>query len=309
MVRRITSIGTAVVVFAATAMIASAAPATAQSQDRAPTMTLGAPAPMPEGFVALCQRDPAACPATGAIPDAATLRLAANRRYWLALFGPPTPAPAASAEGVDTTSAADSPPSSGPSAYAAPAADAGGAISAADIATPALEVSGDGFADRAMSVADVAPIDPMARRKLPGLAKAPVSTSVFTLDREGWRLVNRINRGRNRAIRHVADQRLYGRDDHWTIPSDDDLRGDCEDFVLAKRADLIAAGVPAETLSIAIVETASGEAHAVLLIASDQGEFVLDSLSPWIARWDRVAYRWRERQRPGRPFDWVRIAA
>ena len=78
--------------------------------------------------------------------------------------------------------------------------------------------------------------------------------------------------------------------------------------MLAKRAALIAEGVPAEALSIAIVETRWGESHAVLLLASDRGEFILDSLSPWVTRWDRVDYDWRERQLPGRPFDWVQVA-
>ncbi|MFN7389144.1 transglutaminase-like cysteine peptidase [Brevundimonas sp.] len=68
------------------------------------------------------------------------------------------------------------------------------------------------------------------------------------------------------------------------------------------------AGVPAEALSIAIVETRWGETHAVLLLASDRGEFVLDSLSPWVSRWDRVDYRWRERQARGGAFDWVNVA-
>jgi predicted transglutaminase-like cysteine proteinase len=66
--------------------------------------------------------------------------------------------------------------------------------------------------------------------------------------------------------------------------------------------------VPAEALSIAIVETRWGETHAVLLLASDRGEFVLDSLSPWVSRWDRVDYRWRERQARGGAFDWVNVA-
>lgn len=126
----------------------------------------------------------------------------------------------------------------------------------------------------------------------------------YVLDQDGWRLANGINRRINRAIRHVDDDRLYGVADYWARPEDSG-RGDCEDFVLAKRAALIQAGVPATALSIAIVVTRWGESHAVLLLASDAGEYVLDSLNPWIARWDRVDYRWRERQRAGRPFDWV----
>ncbi len=124
--------------------------------------------------------------------------------------------------------------------------------------------------------------------------------------RQGWRTVNHINRRLNREIRHVDDLDLHGEQDRWTLPVGS--RGDCEDFVLAKRAALLDAGVPAEALSIAIVETRWGETHAVLLLASDRGEFVLDSLSPWVSRWDRVDYRWRERQARGGAFDWVNVA-
>ena len=130
---------------------------------------------------------------------------------------------------------------------------------------------------------------------------------LYTLDEDGWRLVNTINRRINRAVRHLSDDRLYGVADYWARAAEGG-RGDCEDYVLAKRAALIEAGVPAQALSIAIVQTRWGESHAVLLLASDEGEFVLDSLSPWIARWDRVDYRWRERQRRGHPFDWVMAA-
>lgn len=138
----------------------------------------------------------------------------------------------------------------------------------------------------------------------PSAAEAVASYGkTFDLDRAGWLLVNGINRRVNRAIRQIADDRLYGVADFWAVPAAG--RGDCEDFVLAKREALISAGVPSEALSIAIVTTRWGESHAVLLLASDQGEYVLDSLSPWVSRWDRVDYSWRERQRPGQPFDWV----
>jgi predicted transglutaminase-like cysteine proteinase len=130
----------------------------------------------------------------------------------------------------------------------------------------------------------------------------------FSLDRAGWRLVNGINRRVNRQIRRSADANTYGEEDYWAVPQSQSARGDCEDFVLAKRRALIDAGVPAASLSIAIVETRWGESHAVLLLASDRGEFILDSLSPWVTRWDRVDYAWRERQLPGRPFDWVQVA-
>lgn len=141
-----------------------------------------------------------------------------------------------------------------------------------------------------------------------GLAQPVATTRPFSLDRAGWRLVNGVNRRINRQIRRAVDAKTYGEEDYWTVPQGKGGRGDCEDFVLAKRRALIDLGVPAAALSIAIVQTKWGESHAVLLVAAEQGEYVLDSLTPWISRWDRVNYVWRERQRPGRPFDWVQAA-
>jgi len=176
-----------------------------------------------------------------------------------------------------------------------------GTAPAADAGTPAVEAAAKGGGDFTASATD-SPITGPVNEAAPGQA------AVFALDRAGWRLVDGVNRRLNRDIRQTSDDRLYGMEDFWNRPRGRRARGDCEDYVLAKRAALIAEGVPAAVLSIAIVETRWGESHAVLLLASDRGEFILDSLSPWLLRWDRAGYVWRERQLPGRPFDWVRVA-
>ncbi|MCG2662854.1 transglutaminase-like cysteine peptidase, partial [Brevundimonas sp.] len=129
------------------------------------------------------------------------------------------------------------------------------------------------------------------------------------LDRQTWARVNTINRSVNRQIRSASDVAVYGTEDYWQAPAQAGARGDCEDYVLAKRAALIEAGVPAAALSIAIVKTRWGESHAVLLLASTSGEYVLDNLTPWISRWDQVDYEWRERQAPGKVFEWVQVEA
>lgn len=139
--------------------------------------------------------------------------------------------------------------------------------------------------------------------------RAAEGATFLTLDRENWALLNRINRMVNRRIRQASDQAVFGQADYWQAPVGDGAYGDCEDYVLAKRKALIEAGVPEAALSIAIVETRWGESHAVLLVTGETGEVVLDSLSSWISRWDRVDYVWRERQAPGQVFEWVTIAA
>lgn len=93
-----------------------------------------------------------------------------------------------------------------------------------------------------------------------------------------------VNASVNRTIRPQAD-----RLDTWSV----NVRaGDCEDFVLTKRAQLIAAGIPRAALRIATALTAEGIGHAVLIVRTDVGDLVLDSLSPRIKPWDEAQYRW-----------------
>lgn len=294
--------------------------------DDAPGMPLGRAAPAPEGFLNLCERAPEDCPATGVVPDGRTLRAEANRRFWEAAFPGMAAARAAPPAAISIKAATHDlidPLRPLPRIYpldaplvveiadATPEVDPAQAVTAEAFAVSTVDVAAAATSDQASAAGDVIAVEG-SRAAPPSVpvdgARDENAPPLFALDREGWRLVNGVNRRMNRGIRNASDTRLHGREDHWAVPKGDQPQGDCEDYVLAKRAGLIEAGVPAEALSIAIVETAWGESHAVLLLASDQGEYVLDNLSPWISRWDRVNYRWRERQVPGRPFDWVSVA-
>jgi predicted transglutaminase-like cysteine proteinase len=127
--------------------------------------------------------------------------------------------------------------------------------------------------------------------------------------KEIWPLLISVNDRINRAMIERTDQETYGVSEYWTMPLESGLRvGDCEDYALEKRHALIAAGVPAEALSIAVVTTVRGDTHAVLLAATDHGEYVLDNLSAWIVPWTKAGYTWRERQVAGSPALWFYAA-
>lgn len=125
-----------------------------------------------------------------------------------------------------------------------------------------------------------------------------------------WREISEINRQVNREIQSVNDREFFRRRDFWSLPSARDGRryGDCEDYVLEKRKELIDLGVPAEALSIAIARTRQRQAHAVLLLTTPSGDFVLDNRSAWISRWDETSYRWERRQVAG-GHRWARVRA
>ena len=154
--------------------------------------------------------------------------------------------------------------------------------------------------------APAATLQPASTPLADGQAEAAAPLA-FTPDL--WKLITETNDRVNRAIAQRPDIQVYGVAEYWNNPLEHGLNaGDCEDFVLEKRHGLIAAGVPATALSIAVVTTPRGETHAVLLVATSRGEFVLDSLTAWVLPWDKTPYRWRERQVAGSAPRWAMAA-
>jgi predicted transglutaminase-like cysteine proteinase len=70
--------------------------------------------------------------------------------------------------------------------------------------------------------------------------------------------------------------------DRWEA---DVAAGDCEDYALTKRRKLIALGWSARALRIAVARTASVEGHAVLVVATSQGDLVLDNCTMAVRGW------------------------
>jgi predicted transglutaminase-like cysteine proteinase len=83
--------------------------------------------------------------------------------------------------------------------------------------------------------------------------------------------------------------------------------GDCEDYVLTKRARLLAMGWPSSALSIAIVQTPKGEGHAVLIAHTDAGEFVLDNLKTNMLVRAKSDYRFISMQDGSRRLGWIKL--
>ncbi|MHA6297969.1 transglutaminase-like cysteine peptidase [Devosia sp. CAU 1758] len=84
-------------------------------------------------------------------------------------------------------------------------------------------------------------------------------------------VLQQVNVHVNRAIRPRVDNA-----DIWEL---NPTEGDCEDYVLSKRSMLIRNGVSAGSLRIAYTHTRRGEPHAVLVVRTSQGDYVLDNLS------------------------------
>ena len=137
-----------------------------------------------------------------------------------------------------------------------------------------------------------------------------LASGPLVLTQDLWNEVRTVNDRINRAILKRSDRELYGVDENWTLPLEAGVNaGDCEDFVLEKRRALLEAGVPQSALSIAVVTTYRGVSHAVLLISTDRGDYVLDSLTPWILPWAKTDYHWDERQVAGSTEHWASLSA
>ena len=84
----------------------------------------------------------------------------------------------------------------------------------------------------------------------------------------------------NARVRFVDDRVQFGVADRWMAPSETlgRGRGDCEDFALAKRAMLRAAGVPESDLYLVVLKDLSRRAdHAVLVVRAAGRFLVLDN--------------------------------
>lgn len=122
-------------------------------------------------------------------------------------------------------------------------------------------------------------------------------------------LLRSVNNQVNGLMRATTDIQTYGIADYWNDPVlVRGVRGDCEDFALEKRRMLVEHGVPAAALSIAIVKTRLGEEHAVLVVSTDAGDYVLDNLAYDVRPWRRTGYTWIARQGPGDDLTWVSLA-
>jgi predicted transglutaminase-like cysteine proteinase len=128
-----------------------------------------------------------------------------------------------------------------------------------------------------------------------GLQSASLTEEPQTvaLDTERWNQLNDINLAVNRSVRYETDEAQFGREDYWQPAV---TRGDCKDYALAKRSQLWAAGWPAGSLGIAIVYSPRTQTHAVLVVHTDHGAYVLDNTSAWLKPWSETDYTWLSAQ-------------
>jgi len=118
------------------------------------------------------------------------------------------------------------------------------------------------------------------------------------------KLLQSVNASVNAAIKPVSDQDNYGKRDYWTIPKNG--KGDCEDYVLLKRAKLMARGISPSQLLITMVQ--GSEAHIVLTARTDHGDYILDNMRADVLPVEKTSYRYIKMQSPSHSGQWVSIS-
>jgi predicted transglutaminase-like cysteine proteinase len=107
-----------------------------------------------------------------------------------------------------------------------------------------------------------------------------------------------------RIVPEANQQGLAG--EIWLINPD---RGDCNDYAVTKRHELMVRGWPARALLLSEVVTVSGEHHLVLVVRTLDGDLVLDSLTDRIKPWFKSPYRWVRMQLPSASKYWTRVVS
>ncbi|MFY0633091.1 MAG: transglutaminase-like cysteine peptidase [Vannielia sp.] len=116
-------------------------------------------------------------------------------------------------------------------------------------------------------------------------------------------LVRRVNRAINATTREVSDRSQYAREEHWALPTK--RGGDCEDFALVKKRELIRQGVAPARLLIATALDRQRRSHAVLIYRGAGGDLVLDNQTDSLRGWQQTGYVFLRMQNPADPRRWV----
>src|ERR1700754_4930524 len=114
------------------------------------------------------------------------------------------------------------------------------------------------------------------------------------LDRRRWQDLVAVNRSVNQAI--VPERNVEGlAAEKWLIGP---TSGDCNDYAVTKRSELIKRGWAIRALLLSEVVTSWGEHHLVLVVRTFEGDLVLDNMSGAIKPWSKAPYQWVRMQTP-----------
>jgi predicted transglutaminase-like cysteine proteinase len=134
----------------------------------------------------------------------------------------------------------------------------------------------------------------------------PTENERIDLNAESLELLKRVNHSVNMSI--IPTSKGYGPNlgDGWTIGPD---MGDCNDYAVTKRHELLQSGLPSKALRLSVVKTASGIGHLVLVVVTTKGDMVMDNLTEVIRPWQSTDYHWLKIQSATDSRFWYEVKA
>jgi predicted transglutaminase-like cysteine proteinase len=132
-----------------------------------------------------------------------------------------------------------------------------------------------------------------------------LSRQTIVMDAERWSELNRVNQGVNRGILAEVTPG-NGTTEEWTISP---RAGDCKNYAITKRHELLARGWPSRSLLLSEVVLSSGEHHLILVVRFRDADFVLDNLKDDVrlVAATYAQYTWARIQSPQNPQFWLRV--
>ena len=106
-----------------------------------------------------------------------------------------------------------------------------------------------------------------------------------------YKLAFQVNAEVNNSVAYRSDAEQYHRPEHW-VPAGQ--FGDCEDYALAKRGHLLAAGWPLKDLALVSCFIGGEIGHCVLWVMTDRGGYILDNRDPSPMPPEVLDYRWEK---------------
>jgi predicted transglutaminase-like cysteine proteinase len=125
------------------------------------------------------------------------------------------------------------------------------------------------------------------------------------LTRKLWAQIVAVNNSVNTTVQPRTDMEMWGKEEVWSYP--DSGFGDCEDYALEKRRELMKLGVPAGNVLMTVVRQPNGDGHAVLTVHTSLGDFIMDNLEPKVLSWQNTDYTYLKRQSDRNSGVWVTI--
>jgi predicted transglutaminase-like cysteine proteinase len=126
----------------------------------------------------------------------------------------------------------------------------------------------------------------------------------IALTAERWNELTTVNREVNRSI--IPQRNLGGvLAEKWLVAP---RTGECHDYAVTKRHELLAHGWPSRSLLLSEVVTGSGEHHLVLIVRMKDMDLVLDSLNANVRPVALTNYQWVRVESPGNPKFWSTVS-